>query len=726
MAINSLLIQTPQNDLSLYSQSKLMHKTLGQFLFLLLTLCGQQAFAQTSLVSSPYTQNFNTLAATSTSSVMPTGWSFVEAGTSADASYSVNSGTSSSGNTYSCGSASATDRALGSLGSSTLDSVTFGCKFTNNSGGVINNPTLSFTSEQWRCGGNTNIQNYAFAYSTSAGSSLISGTWISATSGNMVSIINNSSALALDGNAPANKSVITLTLSGVSIPVGGTFGIRWRDRNDVGSDHVLAIDDLSLSWSACTPIITPTLSASATTVCNVVGSTTLSVLPQAGVSFAFSGPGSITSLSSTSASVIAIPAGSQTYTVVATNACGATISTNTVITSTPTATPAFDILGIVCVGSTVAPLPTTSLNGISGTWSPSTINSSVVGVSTYTFTPSAGACASVYTHTIIVEALPTVSVSASSPSFSCEVTSITLTATTNTMTYGWNTGNSSLTINVSTVGAYTFTAISAAACLQTATIAITDNTVLTTWYADTDADGYYGTGAATVAACSTPTGYVAVTKSGDCAPTNAAVNPSIAEICNGLDDNCDGVSEINATCVPVVVVPNVVVLGTKATFKWNASCYQSFRVQYRQTTPAGLTWTLKNVNSPAATQTAISGLAPGTYQWRVRGKCWSTGLFSALNTGSVNFTIAAALMADENPLPPTLVAYPNPASDLLLLRVPTEGGLVQLVNAEGRVVFRTIAEELEISIPISALSTGLYSLQYLGAETLSQQVLIKR
>ena len=37
-------------------------------------------------------------------------------------------------------------------------------------------------------------------------------------------------------------------------------------------------------------------------------------------------------------------------------------------------------------------LPTSSNNGITGTWSPATINTATVGTTTYTFTPAAGQC----------------------------------------------------------------------------------------------------------------------------------------------------------------------------------------------------------------------------------------------------------------------------------------------------------------------------------------------
>ncbi|MFM2226811.1 MAG: hypothetical protein RL664_154 [Bacteroidota bacterium] len=55
------------------------------------------------------------------------------------------------------------------------------------------------------------------------------------------------------------------------------------------------------------------------------------------------------------------------------------------------------------------------------------------------------------------------------------------------------------------------------------------------FYADLDSDGY---GAGTVSnVCAQPAGYVA--NNTDCNNSNAAINPGVVEICNGIDDDCD-------------------------------------------------------------------------------------------------------------------------------------------------------------------------------------------
>ena len=58
-----------------------------------------------------------------------------------------------------------------------------------------------------------------------------------------------------------------------------------------------------------------------------------------------------------------------------------------------------------------------------------------------------------------------------------------------------------------------------------------------TWYADVDSDGY-GDASSTDVECYQPTGYVS--DDTDCNDTKSAVNPAAPEMCDGIDNNCDG------------------------------------------------------------------------------------------------------------------------------------------------------------------------------------------
>ncbi|MEP7166061.1 MAG: proprotein convertase P-domain-containing protein, partial [Ferruginibacter sp.] len=68
--------------------------------------------------------------------------------------------------------------------------------------------------------------------------------------------------------------------------------------------------------------------------------------------------------------------------------------------------PTFAPIAPICNGSTPPVLPTTSLNGFTGTWSPATVSNTATA--TYTFTPNIGQCATPTTLTVTVTAAGTV------------------------------------------------------------------------------------------------------------------------------------------------------------------------------------------------------------------------------------------------------------------------------------------------------------------------------
>ena len=59
----------------------------------------------------------------------------------------------------------------------------------------------------------------------------------------------------------------------------------------------------------------------------------------------------------------------------------------------------------------------------------------------------------------------------------------------------------------------------------------------TTWYADSDRDGY-GTSSTLARTCDAPSGYVAT--SGDCNDGASAISPAATEVCDSVDNDCDG------------------------------------------------------------------------------------------------------------------------------------------------------------------------------------------
>jgi Bacterial Ig-like domain/Secretion system C-terminal sorting domain len=191
-----------------------------------------------------YTQNFNTLLATAgTSATLPTGWKLLETGTSANTTYASDAGTTATGNTYSYGTGTSTDRAFGALLSGSL-SPTMGVQIKNSTTQTITSITISYTGEQWRCGTTGRTDQLNFQYSTSA-TSLSTGTWVDVNTLDFISPSTTSTG-AKDGNAAANRAIKTTTITGLNIASNATFWLRWEDADATGADDGLSIDDFSI------------------------------------------------------------------------------------------------------------------------------------------------------------------------------------------------------------------------------------------------------------------------------------------------------------------------------------------------------------------------------------------------------------------------------------------------------------------------------------------------
>ena len=126
----------------------------------------------------------------------------------------------------------------------------------------------------------------------------------------------------------------------------------------------------------------------------------------------------------------------------------------------PKRNPVFsDLQSSYCYGATVT-LPTTDDNGIAGSWSPATINTSSPGTTTYTFTPTDMTCARTYEKQITVQNPTNAEITASATTICSGETATLSVPAVSGNTYKWSTNETTASITVNATGNYKVTVTS--------------------------------------------------------------------------------------------------------------------------------------------------------------------------------------------------------------------------------------------------------------------------
>jgi len=238
-----------------------------------------------------------------------------------------------------------------------------------------------------------------------------------------------------------------------------------------------------------------------------------------------------------------------TYTFTpASGQCGTT--TTLTITVNPNVVPTFNAVAPICAGASLSALPTTSLNGINGTWSPALNNTATT---TYTFTPTAGQCASPVTLTIVVNPMLTPVFTQVAPICAGGALNALQTTSNNGITGTW-----SPALNNTTTTSYTFTP-TAGQCANTTTMTIVVNPILTPAFTQVPAiciggtlnplpttsnNGVSGTWSPALNNTQTTT-YTFTPAAGQCAVSTTMtinVSPSVVPVFNAVAPICVGAS----------------------------------------------------------------------------------------------------------------------------------------------------------------------------------------
>jgi len=175
------------------------------------------------------------------------GWQFLQiSGSGTNANFFVGTGSSTGSGIYSYGLSNNSERALGSLASST-GIYAMGIILTNNTGTALNTATISFTAEQWRKGGSGNKNTWRFRYKTGSFTDINQSSLIDEAQLNFNSLQTSTGVATLNGNLPENQLTVNFTLENIQWNNGEQILLRWDDVDETGSDDAMAIDQFSFS-----------------------------------------------------------------------------------------------------------------------------------------------------------------------------------------------------------------------------------------------------------------------------------------------------------------------------------------------------------------------------------------------------------------------------------------------------------------------------------------------
>lgn len=216
--------------------------------------------ATISAKNTPYFQNFDGLDISGTNLInLPVGWQTSETGSGAryNGGYAADNGSGTSGDIISYGTASTTDRALGSLQSGTLK-PRFGVFVKNTTGSVVDSVRIEFTLEQWRCGTINRADSFIVEYNINRGgidTNAVNNSGWNRFPNLLLSGKTYTATGTLDGNISANQTRFTAMLTGITLNNNDTLVIRFVDYDASGSDDGMAIDSFSMIFDPL--ILTP-------------------------------------------------------------------------------------------------------------------------------------------------------------------------------------------------------------------------------------------------------------------------------------------------------------------------------------------------------------------------------------------------------------------------------------------------------------------------------------
>jgi subtilisin-like proprotein convertase family protein len=174
------------------------------------------------------------------------------------------------------------------------------------------------------------------------------------------------------------------------------------------------------------------------------------------------------------------------------------------------------------------------------------------------------------------------------------------------------------------------------------------------FYADADSDGF-GNASVIITSCTQPLGYV--TNSTDCYDNNPNINPQTTEVCDGLDNNCNGQVDENILSIPTFE-PSQLSPSGMVYFPQPPIQTTEVQLRYRQANlPFTMAWLSNEVVQQGVFQLPASMCGPSV---QVQMRIFRCNVFSTWKglTSNVNCFVGTQPQTHAS-------LYPNPTNGLV-------------------------------------------------------------
>jgi hypothetical protein len=196
----------------------------------------------------------------------------------------------------------------------------------------------------------------------------------------------------------------------------------------------------------------------------------------------------------------------------------------------------------------------------------------------------------------------------------------------------------------------------------------------------------------------------------DCNDRDATINPNATELCDGIDNNCDGAIEVTPS-ISMYFVPDSIVSEPNSIF-----------IVCQTTNVTSWTWNFGNGEMSSLPYPTVNYISPGTYTVCLGASSTDGCVIDSCLVFTINELLVApgGIVNDYtlNIVPEYTVGiteltnnvkvWPNPISGIVNINTPSNSGMLRVMSIDGKCVYQQKYFTNNIQFDSETLSDGTY------------------